>query len=102
MRRLPVRRVALLALAATALAIALATRAQEEKVALKNGKGRDLVQSACALCHSLDYIEMNSVFLDRKGWEAEVTKMVKVFGLPLELDDQFVIIDYLDAQYGKT
>jgi sulfite dehydrogenase (cytochrome) subunit B len=101
MRRLPVRKVALLALATIALATALASRAQEEKVALKNGKGRDLVQSACALCHSLDYIEMNSVFLDRKGWEAEVTKMVKAFGLPLEREDQVVIIDYLDAQYGK-
>ncbi len=95
------RRVALLALVTAALATALASRAQEEGVVLKDGKGKALVESACALCHSLDYIEMNSVFLDRKGWDAEVTKMVKAFGLPLEREDQLVVIDYLDARYGK-
>ena len=35
------------------------------------------------MCHSLDYIPMNSVFLDRKGWEASVTKMMKVMGAPI-------------------
>ena len=39
------------------------------------------------MCHSLDYIPMNSVFLDRKGWEGSVNKMVKVMGAPISEQD---------------
>ncbi len=35
------------------------------------------------MCHSLDYIPMNSLFLDRKGWEGSVNKMIKVMGAPI-------------------
>jgi hypothetical protein len=44
---------------------------------------------------------MNSVFLDRKGWEASVNKMVKVMGAPIAPEDQARIQDYLVEQYGK-
>jgi hypothetical protein len=53
------------------------------------------------MCHSLDYIPMNSVFLDRKGWEASVNKMVKVMGAPISEQDAAVITDYLARNYGK-
>ena len=54
------------------------------------------------MCHSLDYIPMNSLFLDRKGWEASVTKMIKVMGAPIpEADDAAAIVDYLARNYGK-
>jgi hypothetical protein len=59
------------------------------------------LQENCAACHSLDYVPMNSPFLDRKGWEAEVTKMVKAFGAPVSADEQAKIIDYLAANYAK-
>ena len=59
------------------------------------------MEQNCATCHSLDYIEMNSVFLDQKAWEAEVTKMVKAFGAPVSEQDQAKIIAYLVAMYGK-
>ena len=73
----------------------------ENRVKLKDGPDRNLVLGRCAACHSQDYIPMNSPFLDRKGWEAEVNKMVKAFGAPMEPDEMARIVDYLAANYGK-
>jgi len=63
--------------------------------------GRQLVEASCVMCHSLDYIPMNSPFLDRKGWEASVNKMIKVMGAPIAEADAQKIVDYLAGQYGK-
>ena len=58
-------------------ALLLAVRAQaQENVALKAGTGRDLVEGYCPACHSLDYPRINAPFLDRRGWETEVNKMI--------------------------
>ena len=73
----------------------------ENRVQLKPGPARDLVLGRCAACHSQDYIPMNSPFLDRKGWEAEVNKMVKAYGAPMEPDEVAKIVDYLATNYGK-
>ena len=73
----------------------------ENRVQLKEGPSRNLVIGRCGACHSQDYIPMNSPFLDRKGWEAEVNKMVKVYGAPMEPDELNKIVDYLAANYGK-
>ena len=73
----------------------------ENRVQLKPGPARDLVLGRCAACHSQDYIPMNSPFLDRKGWEAEVNKMVKVYGAPMQPDEMAKIVDYLATNYGK-
>ena len=73
----------------------------ENRVQLKEGPARDLVVGRCAACHSQDYIPMNSPFLDRKGWEAEVNKMVKAYGAPLEPGELEKIVDYLATSYGK-
>jgi mono/diheme cytochrome c family protein len=59
------------------------------------------VQRNCIACHSLDYIQMNSPFLDRKGWEASVGKMIKVMGARIDDADARVIVEYLAAHYGK-
>lgn len=75
--------------------------ADESTLSLKLGAGRDLVTANCVMCHSLDYIQMNSRFLDRKGWEGSVNKMVKVMGAPLRAEDIPPLLDYLEQQYGK-
>ena len=75
--------------------------AQENQLQLADGPGRSLVEAHCVMCHSLDYIPMNSPFLDRKGWEASVNKMVKVMGAPIAEADMQKIVDYLAGQYGK-
>jgi len=75
--------------------------AQESQLRLRDGPGRQLVEANCVMCHSLDYIPMNSPFLDRKGWEASVTKMIKVMGAPIAEADGQKIADFLAGQYGK-
>jgi hypothetical protein len=78
-----------------------ARAASEADLKLKDGPERILVQSTCSACHSVDYIQTNSVFLDRKGWEASVNKMVNVFGAPATPQDVPKIVDYLVRNYGK-
>jgi len=86
------------------LAIALAAGivlAQERRLELKDGPGRAQVEANCGSCHSLDYVVMNSPFLDRNGWDGSVTKMIKAFGAPIKADDAKMIVDYLNTNYGK-
>ena len=76
--------------------------AQEEPaIKLKEAPGLEKVQANCAACHSLDYVQMNSPFLNAAGWEAEVTKMIKAFGAPVSNADAAVIVDYLKKNYGS-
>ena len=84
-----------------ALFLTVPTHAAEGDVHLKDAPGRDLVAANCTMCHSLDYIQMNSPFLDRKGWEGSVNKMIKVMGAPIAEADAQKIVDYLSSQYGK-
>jgi cytochrome c5 len=84
-----------------ALLLAGSAFADETQVKLKDGPGKALVEANCVMCHSLDYIQMNSVFLDRKGWEASVTKMIRVMGAPIPGQDVPAIVDYLVKNYGK-
>jgi cytochrome c5 len=74
----------------------------EREVKLKDGEGKAMVEANCLACHSLDYIQMNSPFLDRKGWEASVNKMIKVMGAPIRAEDVPSIVDYLTRNYGKS
>ena len=88
-------------LLASLLFFTLPALAAEADLHLKDGAGKQLVEANCSMCHSLDYIPMNSPFLDRKGWEASVNKMIKVMGAPVAEGDVKNIVDYLAAQYGK-
>lgn len=90
------KRIALLAALATAPGLA-----DEGQFRLKEGEGRQLVEANCSMCHSLDYIQMNSPLFDRKGWEASVAKMMKVMGAPIRNEDVPAIVDYLASRYGK-
>jgi mono/diheme cytochrome c family protein len=74
--------------------------AEEQPINLKKAPGVEKVEGNCAACHSLDYIQMNSPFLNAAGWDAEVTKMIKAFGAPIDDADAKVIADYLKANYG--
>ena len=88
------------AFAALALFAAQAVVAQESKVQLKDGPGKDKTQ-VCVACHSLDYIPMNSRFLDKAGWTATINKMINAFGAPIAKEDVDPIATYLATQYGK-
>jgi mono/diheme cytochrome c family protein len=89
---------------AAALAATLMTGsavADELAIKLKPGAGLDQVESNCAACHTLAYIPMNSVFLNAAGWDAEVSKMIKAFGAPIDEADAKAISEYLKKNYGS-
>jgi mono/diheme cytochrome c family protein len=83
-----------------AVLLAGSALAQEQEIKLKAGPGLDKVEGNCAACHTLAYIPMNSPFLDAKGWEAEVTKMIKAYGAPVEDADAKAIAEYLAKNYS--
>jgi cytochrome c5 len=75
--------------------------ADDTAVHLKQAPGVDVVESQCGACHSLDYIVMNSPFLDAARWDAEVAKMIKAFGAPIDTADAKTIGAYLKENYGE-
>jgi len=80
---------------------AMAAAAGEKPIQLKKAPGADKVEANCTACHTLDYIPMNSTFLNAAGWDAELTKMINVFGAPINPADAKIIGDYLKANYGQ-
>lgn len=87
--------------ACLATAGALPAAADESGIALVDGPGRAQVQAACSMCHSLDYIVMNSPFQDAAAWGRTVNKMIQVYGAPLSAEDAAAIVAYLDRHYGR-
>jgi mono/diheme cytochrome c family protein len=87
-------------LAFAAALIASAAFADDQVIKLKPGNGLDKVEANCQACHTLAYIPMNSPFLKPAGWDAEVTKMIKTYGAPVDEADAKAIADYLKANYG--
>jgi hypothetical protein len=83
-----------------AFAIAGSAAAQESKVVLKEGPGKDKAMQ-CMACHSVDYIQMNSRFMDKSGWTASVNKMINAFAAPIAKEDVDAIAGYLAQNYGK-
>jgi hypothetical protein len=69
------------------------------QVQLKPGPGLDKVSTLCNICHTLKYITMQPP-LSKATWSAEVNKMIKVMGAPINEQDANTIIDYLAANYG--
>ena len=86
---------------ASLIAPGCALAADESTIVLADGPGREQVQAACSMCHSLDYIVMNSPIQDQAGWDKTVKKMVSVFGAPLTAEESFAIVAYLARHYGK-
>jgi hypothetical protein len=87
-------------IAAAAISLAGNAVAQESKVVLKEGPGRDKAMQ-CIACHSVDYLQMNSRFLDKAGWTASINKMINAFAAPIPKTDVDAIAGYLADQYGK-
>jgi mono/diheme cytochrome c family protein len=73
----------------------------EETAAFKPGAGLDVVQGNCTACHSADYIKTQprGEKFKKDFWAAEVTKMIKVYGAPIDDADVGKIVDYLTANY---
>jgi sulfite dehydrogenase (cytochrome) subunit B len=72
-----------------------------ELAALKPGPGVEVANVNCRTCHSADYIntQPRGAGFGKDFWQAEVTKMIKVYGAPITEPDAKVIVDYLSTAY---
>lgn len=73
----------------------------EETAAFGPGPNQDAVLGNCAACHSADYIKTQpqGPAFKKDFWQAEVTKMIKVYGAPIDEADVSKIVDYLVATH---
>ena len=73
----------------------------DETAAFKPGPNLEVVQNNCTACHSADYIgtQPRGPKFKKDFWQAEVTKMIKVYGAPIDDADAAKIVDYLAATY---
>jgi mono/diheme cytochrome c family protein len=73
----------------------------DETAAFKPGPNLEVVQNNCSSCHSSDYIKTQpeGPKFKKDFWQAEVTKMINVYGAPIEAKDVDKIVEYLAATY---
>ena len=73
----------------------------EETAAFKPGPNLDVVKNNCTACHSVDYVQTQprGPKFKKDFWQAEVTKMIKVYGAPIDDADVPKIVEYLAATY---
>jgi mono/diheme cytochrome c family protein len=96
---------ALGAVAALGLIAAQATpvsyKLPEETAAFKPGPNLDVVKNDCTGCHSADYIstQPGNVKSKKDFWQTEVTKMIKLYGAPIDQADIEKIVEYLASTY---
>jgi mono/diheme cytochrome c family protein len=66
---------------------------------LQPGQGVDVTRKDCVACHSTDYI-VRQPGRDAPQWQAEVSKMITVYGARISDSDSKVIVNYLASAYG--
>jgi hypothetical protein len=73
----------------------------DETAAFKPGPNLEAAQNNCTGCHSADYIatQPRGAKFKKDFWQAEVTKMIKLYGAPIDDADVPKIVDYLAATY---
>jgi len=73
----------------------------DETAVFKPGPNLDVVRNNCTACHSADYIntQPRGPKFKKDFWQAEVTKMIKVYGAPIDDADVPKIVEYLAATY---
>ena len=79
----------------------VAYKLPNQTATFKPGPNMEVVQNNCTSCHSVDYVQtqprgpkFKEVF-----WRAEVTKMIKVYGAPIDEAVVDKIVDYLTQTY---
>jgi predicted secreted protein len=72
----------------------------ERPITLPPGPDAELTSAICSACHSLDYLRTQPRGKGAQFWSDSVTKMVKVYGAPIDPADAKRITAYLAATYG--
>ena len=81
----------------SAIAAPVSYTLPDETAAFKPGPNLEVVQNNCTACHSADYIQTqpHGPKFKKDFWQAEVTKMIKVYGAPIDEADVGKIVEYL-------
>ncbi len=85
--------------AAAALAGEVTITLPVETAVIKPGKGAELAQANCLICHSADYISSQPP-MPRKFWDAEVKKMIEKYAAPTPPEIAAALAEFLTATYG--
>jgi sulfite dehydrogenase (cytochrome) subunit B len=64
------------------------------------GQGQSIAQANCTICHAADYVYTQPP-LTADQWRAEVTKMQKAYGAPIDASAVDALVQYLVGQNGK-
>lgn len=102
MRSIPVAAFALVFVTTgIALAKPLTYALPDETAVLRPGPepGFEAAKNNCVACHSVDYIGTQPPKKGAAFWDAEVTKMIKVYKAPIDEKDAKAIADYLTQMY---
>jgi len=88
-------------LGGSASAASISYKLPDETAVFKPGPNLEVVQNNCTACHSADYVstQPRGPKFKKDFWQAEVTKMIKVYGAPIDDADVGKIVDYLAATY---
>jgi sulfite dehydrogenase (cytochrome) subunit B len=80
---------------------AVSYKLPEETATFRPGPNLEIVQNNCTACHSADYIAIQprGAKFKRDFWQAEVTKMIKVYGAQIDQADVGKIVEYLAQMY---
>ena len=73
----------------------------KETTTFKPGPNLEVVQNNCTACHSADYVQTQprGPKFKEDFWRAEVAKMIKVYGAPIDQAHIGKIVDYLAQTY---
>lgn len=64
--------------------------------------GYAIAHAKCAICHSADYIQYQPPQMTQAQWTAEVQKMQRSYGAPIDADEIKLIGIYLATVYGDA
>jgi sulfite dehydrogenase (cytochrome) subunit B len=73
----------------------------EDTSTFKPGPNVEVVKNNCTACHSADYVQIQprGPKFKEDFWRATVTKMIKVYGAPIDEADAGKIVEYLTKTY---
>jgi cytochrome c len=63
------------------------------------GKGSELTQTKCAICHEIQHVTRSR--LSRAEWEDNIKVMI-ARGMPITPQENAVVLDYLATYYSRT
>ncbi len=82
---------------ATLLLVLVVSMAAAVDAELPDGKGKEVVESACTDCHSIERIETQR--LNEEGWNGIIHEMIEN-GAAINPNDMNVIVGYLVNNFG--